>query len=125
MEALYRTLTHNEKVRNESFVLEMDEAIESLFSEITKVNISDIQVPAGSNRLTVWVGVNKFFAPTRIYAVRFLLKGPDKGFVRGFDWFEKKGLKPLLSRLRDHFSPFEVYFKHAPNQSIEIVVGWP
>ena len=120
---LYLRLVEIDKPKKRALVEDVEFCIANLFNEITSVDISQLQ--PGSNRMIIWEGPNHVNQKSRDFSLRFLLKGPDKGLVRGFYWLEKKGVRPLLERLRDYYAPFEVYFKHVQDKRIQIVLIWP
>jgi|AntRauMFilla1563_2_1112583.scaffolds.fasta_scaffold107738_2 hypothetical protein len=125
MEAFYTVLAQQETTRTKSLCTEIEVCISILFDEITKIDITSLNIPKNSNRVVIWEQVNCYRGPSKDFTVRFLLKGPDRGLVRGFFWMTKKNIQPLLSRLREYYSPFEVYFKHTQTQGIQIVLTWP
>lgn len=56
--------------------------------------------------------------------VVFLLKGPDKGYVKGLKYFRRKGITPIMDRLTEELNPFYVVHWYVGNKKNIIEVTW-
>lgn len=136
---VYDTVADAYRTHNRVFLTSLASCVESLFQQITceddalRARLYQWAQTASSSSsngcdpttMTIW--------NTRLEAIewrgfrfklRVLLKGPDKGGVFGYPWLARKGVEPLLVRLKRHYAPFDVHFVSYA-QGVRVNLTWP
>lgn len=135
---VYDTVADAYRTHNQTFLTSLADCVESLFQQITceddalRARLYRWAETASSSSndpttMTIW--------NTRLDAIewqgfrfklRVLLKGPDKGGVFGYPWLARKGVEPLLVRLKRHYAPFDVHFvSYTQGGGVRVNLSWP
>ena len=134
--ALHKEVSDSYALSRRSLLDNLNTCVQSLFEQITmhdddivKSIRTESDTPVengGKNRTVVWqCSDDRISWNGDNFSVRLLLKGPDRGGVYGYPWLTRKGVTPLLVRLKEHYDPFDVHFTHNGRRGIRIVISWP
>lgn len=135
-ETLHKEVSQSYNESRKALLDNLNACIESLYQQITADDESVVKwirdeanIPVengGKNRCVVWQSSeNRISWNGDSFNLRLLLKGPDRGGVYGYPWLTRKGVTPLLVRLKEHYDPFDVHFTQNGRRGIRIVISWP
>lgn len=116
--------------QNEAWLCSLRCCADSLYEQITANDVElkqHILKPSRQNKVAVWSSsVPRMTWKGHCFQVRTLLKGPDAGCVFGYPWLTRKGVEPVLARLKKRYEPFDVHFtQHNGDKNVVIFVSWP
>lgn len=137
---VYDTVADAYRAHNREFLESLASCVESLFQQITceddalrarlyrwaqtaSSSANDPTIPI----MTIWnTRTDAIEWRGFRFKLRVLLKGPDKGGVFGYPWLARKGVEPLLVRLKRHYAPFDVHFvSYAQGGGVRVNLSWP
>ena len=138
---LYERATAHFKARNSEWLRALETCADALYEQITaddvdlcrrvqEITTSDNE--HDTTKMLVWSSTS---GSVRWCGYKFkhrvLLKGPDHGRVFGYPWLTRKGVEPVLLRLKRHYEPFDVHFaQESPRNgsgggAVSVYISWP